>query len=236
MKLRPGQQRSNPSFEPYVHEQYTVKSYDRDNSTPETENPLAQMHNALVRAFNENARYPLPCMIVLIIGDEFFKMINHFDFGISHMIGKCLDWLISNIERLVYTRKLDLFHRRPGSVDYFEPKIIWLKMIEENHPGKFRPTAMLSRKFNAILEQALCQSEFSFIMKSIQFNRVFYDRNDKLNHDGCIAFWRHVSGMIKEFDKQKELIEPNGGAFSRRNGCTNLTRGHHQNTHDRRDQ
>ena len=57
---------------------------------------MGRMINALIKACNEQSRFPQA--IFFIPGPEFLKSIDHVDFGGSMIIGKCLDWLISNIE------------------------------------------------------------------------------------------------------------------------------------------
>ena len=161
--------------------------------------------NSLITAFNENARQPMPRLILIVIEEEFFRMINHIDYGVSLMIGKCLEWMISTIERIVRVRKIDVFHQRKGAVIYFEPKIVWLKMMEIE-PQNNSMKGVLVKKFNSILEQCLARSEIRFMMRNIRYHRNLFDHNQRLTHEGRIEFWRHVSETIKEFDAQKEEL------------------------------
>ena len=226
MKLRPGQIRNANTFEPYIHEQYNIHLcyFDKNFPVPE-ENMMARVLNALIKELNDNARHPLPRLIVIIIGKEFFKMLNHVDYGVSHMIGKCLDWLMASLERLIHTRKMDIFHKRPGAVCYFEPKFIWVKMMEEKFPQVFRENsakAMLTRKFNVILEQLLEHSGSGFIMNGLPFNKLNFDRNCKLNHEGRIAFWKHISGKLHKFNHHQDTLEPRCADVARQEDNRNL--------------
>ena len=134
MKMRPGHDsNSSNAMVPYLHQQYNIKALFDTNNFPQ-ENTLARIHNSLIKGINENARYAMPRMIIIIIGDELFKTIDHINYGVSLMIAKCIDWLLINLERIVKNRKIDVHQYRPGAVNYFEPKLIWLKMIE---PGNF---------------------------------------------------------------------------------------------------
>ena len=97
MKIRPGHDRSRPNYEPYLHKQYNVRSY-YDLKNFSSENALSRIFNALIRGLEENARKLLPRYIVIILGEDFFRMINHTDYGVSLMIGKCLEWMMANLE------------------------------------------------------------------------------------------------------------------------------------------
>ena len=199
MKFRPGQlcNESTTRLELYLHQKYNVKDYYVDNQFS-NENALLRIHNAVVKAINDNSR--LPRTIIIIPGVEFFKSLDHVDYGVSMIIGKCMDWLITNIECLIRTRKMDLFHVRQGAVEKLEPKIIWVSMITTGQRN-FQP---LVGKFNAILEQSLFQAGCGFFLKSMNFHPSLWDRNNTLNHDGRIHYWRHISKILKGFDEQVE--------------------------------
>ena len=126
MKFRPGQLRdNNANQEPYIHRKYNIKAYYNENQFSQ-ENALAKLNNVLVKGVNDNSK--LPRFILVILGVEFFKSLNHKDYGISHMIGKCLDWLIGNMYCITRTKKLDIWQKRIRAVEQLEPKIVWVKM------------------------------------------------------------------------------------------------------------
>ena len=202
-------------LEPYLHKKYNVRAFFNENNFS-TENALAKIYNALVKVINENSR--LPRAIVILPGTEFFKSINHVDYGVSLMIGKCIDWLILNIERMIHTRKLDLQQKGLGAVDQFEPKIIWLKMLNAGDKAKLPLVA----KFNAILEQSLLRAGSGFVMDLMPFHRMHWDRNGMLTHDGRIEYWRHVSRVVNGFDHQEEGFDllPKNNFHSSEHGRT----------------
>ena len=102
-------------------------------------------------------------MIIIVVGDELFKTINHVDYEVSMMIGKCIDWMVTNLERIIRVHKMDLLQAQPGAVSYFEPKVIWMKMFEKN----CKEYGILAKKFNVILKQAVKQSQVCFIIKPL---------------------------------------------------------------------
>ena len=201
MKFRPGQIRndSNANLEPYIHRKYNVRAYYNKNQFSQ-ENALARLYNALVKGINDNAK--LPRIILVIPGVEFFNSINHKDYGVSLMIGKCIDWYLTNFQREIRTRKMDIYQKRIGAVEHLEPKVIWVKMLIEGNRS-----STLIDKFNAILEQGLFNSGSGFIMETLRFHPALWDRNQKLNHDGRIQFWQHISRIIKGFDKQQTRFD-----------------------------
>ena len=85
---------------------------------------------------------------------------------------------------------------RQGAVKRLEPKLVWLKMLDYPNPM----LNMLSKKYNAILEQTLTTFDEGVLIKQLPMHRSSWDRNGHLTHDGQIAFWKHVSDKIQGLD------------------------------------
>ena len=91
---------------PYLYEQYNI-SYLLQDQLEGAVNPLSQLYNALVKGLNMTP-HKLPHMIVLVPENDILKTINFYGFGISLLIGKCLDWLINEIDHAVTKRRNDI--------------------------------------------------------------------------------------------------------------------------------
>ena len=100
---------------------------------------MAHMLNALIRAINDPLNIVLPRMIIIIMDPEFLKMMNYHEFGISMMIGRCLEWFMCQVNRLIHARQEDLQAKHLGAVTRHEPRIVWLKMVE-NEESSFANT------------------------------------------------------------------------------------------------
>ena len=117
---RPKGRRSS-KCEPYLHQEYNVKPC-LPKSQFSRENALGCLLNALIDALNENQH--LSRIIVMVPDDAFLAMINQTSPGVSLMIGKCLHWLINQVDRAIETKKDALKFRKPGTLTDFEPKVI----------------------------------------------------------------------------------------------------------------
>ena len=125
--------RPSAMCDPYLHQMYNVKYFDRCGKF-RTENAMTQILNSLLDGLNEHQH--IPQMIVVMLNHEYLSMLHHTDFGISMMIGKCLHWLLSQMESAIDQKKCLLRHFKPGAISPLEPKIIWLKMMEKLNPLK----------------------------------------------------------------------------------------------------
>ena len=177
--------RRNRDLELYIHKQYNVKTFY--TNTNFCDNPMGHVVNSLIRACNEN-RSCLPRMIIMIMDKEFLKMMKFKDFGISMMIGRCLEWTVRQVHQIVADKWTDLKKKRQGSVLHFEPKIIWMLMpVDDNDNSGL---ATLKGKFNAILMQVIEQEAEGFILKATDCRRNLFDRNNIFTHEGRITYWR----------------------------------------------
>ena len=191
------------SRELYIHRMYNVKTFY--TTSPFTrENPLARMVNAVIRAINDPANIVLPKMICIFLETDFLKMMKYQDFGISMMIGHCLEWFFKQIMHIIDNRREDLKARWLGAVSHFEPKIIWVKMVEDREHRS--SLSVLKEKFNAILEQVIHHAQEGFLINPIDkpMPRNMYDVPGSMSHDGRITYWQAFSAKIKNFNEQKE--------------------------------
>ena len=189
---------------PYMYCNYSIDAFKPTNITAMSSSPLARILNGLVDAINTH--HILPRLIVFVPDWDLLKAIKYYDFGVSRIIGTCVEWLIREIDRITTTRKLDLSRKRAGSVVPSEPKIVWIAMIVRSAPSRI---LALRRKFNAILEETLSESRgmyFANIQKYVQ--HMHFDRNNFLNPQGLSAYWRAVDRILEDFDKHKKKLIP----------------------------
>ena len=152
--------RPSSEYDIYIHQKYNMRQVYSDDFRKE--NTMLHMLNSLIRELNENQK--LPRFIVFLIDHEFIKMMNHIGFGISLMMGKCLHWFLNQVEIAISRKKELLAFKKAGATQTLEPKLIWVKMIEQVQDKNM---AMAKIKFNVILEQALAQMKSGFILAVI---------------------------------------------------------------------
>ena len=80
---------------PYIYDFYNL-SFIMENPLSHVRNAMTHLVNALVKTLNEETSLP---RFILVIPDwDILKYIDHFTFGISLIAGKCLNWIINNME------------------------------------------------------------------------------------------------------------------------------------------
>ena len=190
----------------YLHQAYNIKHYETMENFCK-ENAMSRILNSLVKGLNED--HSMPRLIIMMVDHEFINMLHHKDFGISMMIGKCLHWLINEVDRAINKKKELLQQKKPGSITALEPKVIWMKMME--HPTSNKDMAIMQVKFNVILEQALRQSGKGFLIDASPDGKMqhrWFDYNGNMLHEGRIGFWQHISACIKKFNIEKTGLDP----------------------------
>ena len=192
--------RSSAETEPYLHQYYNVRGL-HDTSPFSKENVSCKIINALIKKLNETQH--LPRMLVIIPDGDLLHSYDHFEYGTSTVIGRCIDGLITQIDAEIDGKKNALKYKRPGVISLLEPKIIWVRML--NRPG-VNKILNLREKFNAILEQCLAESRTGYIMdpSAELLQRNMFDRRNNITHEGWVIYWRHINMKLKQFDLKQE--------------------------------
>ena len=188
--------------------------FDYYNVMPFYENPLSQNKNTLscifnsfMSAINDKKSPLLPKMIILILDWDILQFMNHYSYGVSMMSGKCIDWLLNNMKRVIEAKKDHLRCRRAGAVMSNEPKIISIKMINRSNKQKI---LAVRNKFNRALKDLLADSRYHYILdlgKMVEDARNFTN-NNLLNARGQGVFWLEIDRLIEHFDYHKEHLRP----------------------------
>ena len=159
-----------------------------------------------------NEETSLPRFILVIPDWDILKYIDHFTFGISLIAGKCLNWIINNMERAIEAKKEDLRRRKPGAVSPNEPKIVWVKMVgrfsDPNRAGI--PILAVHNKFNCALEELLANRRCHYILDAgaALADASCFTYNGQLTARRKGKFWEEVDCQIEKFDYQKITLLP----------------------------
>ena len=186
---------------PFIIDQYNVKGmmYQKEG------NVFARFINNLIEGLNEFHR--IPRIILFIPDNAFIKGIKHEEFGVSKMLGICLNHVLKQVDKLIDRKKQLMNEIKPGSITASEPKFIWVKMFDR--PGKGDKSMKQRDKFNAILEEALSTRNHSYI---IDVNKAMFaacfDRYSYLTPVGKENFWLEIDRQIKGFDRQEISLKP----------------------------
>ena len=198
---------------PYLYNYYNV-SFHNEMKFLAGRNALANIRNSLVSALNEK-KNKLPRFIVIIPDDDILKFINYYAFGISTIMGKCLNWLITEVDRLISARKDALCHRKPGAVLPNEPKIVWCKMMDKPNMT-YNDMMVVHGKYNRILEEILTQYQGHYILdysKEVVHPVNFSQQND-INARGKEDMWNVIDRKLEIFDFNKDYLLPHTAYFN----------------------
>ena len=132
----------------YMYDYYNLSLHIEGQLNKAT---LSNILNSLIKGLNEEKA--LPQHILMVLDWDILKLINYYGYGISGIIGRCLNWLISEIDRAIEGRKDHVRHKRPGAVLQNEPKILCVNVLD-------RPMSQPDRLFSA-------RGKFNTILRDI---------------------------------------------------------------------
>ena len=89
---------------PYVYERYNVSILKR---SPLTLDAFPRILNAFIEGLNGS--FILPKYVIIVPDKDLLQEANFFNFGISCLLGTCLNWIAKQMEKLLYTRREALF-------------------------------------------------------------------------------------------------------------------------------
>ena len=108
--------------------------------------------------------------------------------------------MITEIMRLLETKKEDMRNKKAGSIITAEPKTIWLKYADS--PVRERDS-ILKDKLNVILEETLTKFKHTYILdvSPVMSMSINSDRNANFTNQGKANLWRYMNQTIKKFDR-----------------------------------
>ena len=194
---------------PHMYSYYNVTCIDDGNGLNRKSNLLARIINVLIKSITDIHKIPLYLMILL--DANLLQFINHHNFGISHLIGSCLEWLMKNIDIVIDAKIEELWKRKPGALKLGELKIIWVSMAQRPFHIAKKGTFASTEKYNTILADlvgAMCPHHlFMQIRRSIS-SPTNYFNSGFLTNLGKDNFWMEVDWQLEEFDYSKIDLKP----------------------------
>ena len=170
-------------------------------------NSVAHILNAFINALNNRAF--LPKYILFVIEDDIIQDTKPFDHGITHMLEKQLSWLLKQVNKYITRCRDDLHDKKLGALSSnFEPRVIWLKMINPldldiEHICKARS---VRARFNARMNNILISEKYMHIMAIMDvydYPQKYFDNFEKLSTSGLSIFWKEVDRKLRKFDRRK---------------------------------
>ena len=194
---------------PYVYEMYNVHCFTSKPASLTRSIPARLVQTVSSRCLMNHTTSP---RFIIIIPDwDILKYIDHFTFGVEKVVSEIIDWMTINITRAIEAKKDQLYKIKPGSITTTEPKIVWVKMLQRLR--SFEKILTVRAKYNSVLESMIAEQHHHFIIdpNPILRNTAYFMRNNDLNGDGRILFWKEIDECIQLFDRKKLELQPRRG-------------------------
>ena len=162
------------------------------------------MCNAFTKALNDNLI--LPRFVIIVPNADVLIYVKKQKAGITLLSGAAINWMANQMTRLALCKKEFLRALKPGSITHFEPKCMWVNMME---PPDSIVMASAARKYNRALNKMLADKDGHYV---IDVNSVMkennYFTNGQLNGTGKVQFWYYIDTQIKNFDYRRITLKP----------------------------
>ena len=199
---------------PYIFDQFNISCFSPNQQS--LVNVLARMVNCVIKALNDALK--LPWMIIFVPDADILAFIKKsVDPDNTENIDIFLDaamlWIVNQVARAIEAAKDNLSCRKPGAVVPYEPKLVWVKMMNRLN-GKSSILKMINI-FNECLENCIAGRSGYFIIDLDQAmdDSNFFDLENKLNSYGCSHFWNELDKVIEKFEKREVSLKPFGRKF-----------------------
>ena len=191
---------------PYMYQFFNITCYT-PNPHSLVKNTLARFVNCLIKALNDTDK--LPCIILAIPDADLLRFIccsTDSDYqNINLFIEGALTWVINQMARAIKAKKDNIRRRRPGVVLPYEPKIIWVNMMD-----RLNGTSCTLGVFNDSLKLILTGRPGHFLLNIDQAmnDTTFFDAHNKLNAYGCAEFWNDIDKQVERFEMRQITLKP----------------------------
>ena len=182
----------------FVLENFQVMGYMNSKFTCNDRSVLSRVRNCLVYGLNNN--YLLPKAIVLVIDNDIIKNVEFEGYGISVLLGKILQWLASEIVKLIAAYKDKMPEKAKKE---FFPQILWIEPPLHKNFGK---SENFRRKKFASCIQSVSKS---FQMMTVLQLRKIWDYDDsnlfimeprRFTSEGYNLYFKAVDAVLKVWD------------------------------------
>ena len=115
--------------------------------------------------------------------------------------------------RAVEEKRDNLAHMKPGAINPFEPKFIWVATLDkrdENTEDDDHDYESWRKDFNQIMAEQIIKHEchyFANISDAVADKNLFCHQ-DELNGAGRVKFWCKLDKTLEKFDKRKIDLKP----------------------------
>ena len=189
-------QLENNGNDNYMNENFEVTGYvtSRFGSNP---SGIGRLRNSLVHAITKQVL--LPKYVVLVPDNNIIKMLNHYRFGMSTALGRLIDYLMSEFDKIVKAQNeyLPTKSKQEGKFPHF----IWIhaplhdNFTDNYERGKFNKCLVTMAK----LHQNTSTLELKKVWDPCNSN-LFIKEARRFTSQGYTAYWDAVDKAVKYAD------------------------------------
>ena len=134
---------------------------------------------------------------------DILHYIDYFDYGIEMVCDAVIDWMVTQVERIIEAKKEQIYKIKPGAVMSSEPKVVWVKMLQRM--TTYEKILTVRSKFNQTMERIMSERRNHYILdvNHILRDPTFFTRENRLNGDGKVLYWKELDECIKMYDYHK---------------------------------
>ena len=193
--------RSTNSPLPYLFDKYNVlPPYPKSSSL--NDSVIRRIYNEFVDGLNENPW--LPKYICILPDKDIIQAAKYYGFSCKFVFHKAINYLATNMESELETRKEDLAGKHSGALRY-DPILLWIKMIQ-------RPCLKDTEKsyvfvqcptFNSVLKSIVSKfKNMKVVNLYFPDDKNLFDSNGRLSSTGRTHFWRELNRYVQSIDAE----------------------------------
>ena len=161
---------------------------------------IGHLLNEFLKALN--AQSLLPCAIITVLDDDFLRYIKYDeDDSLSRTLTEVFEWLCTQIERAINTRKEQLPEK---SMKYGYPSVYF---VEAPQHINFRNNSD-RRKMNSAMQNVTSLHQFMKIIRMKQAwdadDRKLYNEMGRFTSPGLFKYWESVDSSFEYNDRLAE--------------------------------
>ena len=180
----------------YSKDQFNITAFMTDKLLSNNANMLSRLQNCLAKAIQGEVL--LPKLIVVVLDDDLINFFDYPDTGISKSLGKLIDHLMKEFNKLVAIQK-EFLPKRARKPSY--PSIIWIEAPLHNNFANNAERV----KFNRELNNVVRFHEHSYVLKLKKIwdpsdTSLYAAEYSRYTNEGLTSYWIAVDYTIKFMD------------------------------------
>ena len=198
----------------YLKQNYDLVPICNSKYNSQDCNFLSRFNNTVASGLNKIDK--LPKYMVMVLDDDLIRYVDFYNCGMSSLFGECLEWLITQVNKMIAKRKAQLPAKAVHD-DY--PFIYWVAA-----PMHKNADLEVHKKFNDCLESIVRQIDNMRVAKVKEFwafeDEVLVNEDGIITPVGLSSYWKAVDAAIKyNVQKRNEFLR----SFTHRSGTGQAT-------------